>query len=436
MIRGAAATVTAAGIAASGLASPATSHAASPRTETYPYALSARFAPLPFPQATVLTIEAAFIGLQPFVRSIPKQLNESLCKSPSLCQPVDYFAFPGGEAFNDAGADQVLKAIAKLPADTKIMLAGGSQGGEVVYSTLRKWGANPAIAPDPSRVTWLAFGNPENRYGGEAVKSRGKYAGREMRPLDSPYKGIEVIRQYDGWADHPDDPNNFLALLNAAAGQLTTHVSGYSDVDLNDPDNVIYTPNNPDGSPGNVTYVYVPTAILPLVDGLGFLSPILDKLLRPGIEKGYNRPVQLPDPNAPVQAPASAAVAATARVAPATAATSVKPLSIAAPDLPKKDLPKVNVPAEVQVETGGDAPAPPFQAPASAAVAATARVARAAAATSVKPLSIAAPDLPKKDLPKVNLRAEVQAETGGDAPVNNEKPRISRSAVKKAAAPR
>lgn len=391
-------TLAAAGIAAAGVLPPA-AHASPPQTHSHPYTLTA-FTPLPFPKSTVLMLDAAFIGLQPLVRSIPKQLNGDLCKSPSVCKPVDYFAWPGGEAFNDAGADQVLKAIAKLPANERIMLAGGSMGGEVIYSVLRKWAANPAIAPDPSRVTWVSFGNPENRYGGEMIKSRGRYAGREMLPLGSPYKGIEVIRQYDGWADYPDDPNNLLAFLNAGMGQFSTHIR-YTDVNLNDPRNVVYTPDNPDGSPGNVTYVYVPTDIMPLVDGLGFLSPILDKWLRPYVEKAYNRPVQLPDPHAPARVTASAAVPAAARAATSTSTASpTKPPSLEISDLPQRALPEVQNPASAEIESPAEADQP-----------------------AISPRSLAH-NPPEQDAP-------TQKQAPKPAP-NDDKTRVSRSSVKRA----
>ncbi|MEI7545363.1 MAG: hypothetical protein WCJ53_11130, partial [Mycobacteriaceae bacterium] len=51
-----------------------------------------------------------------------------------------------------------------------------------------------------------------------------------------------------------------------------------------------YTPDKPDGTPGNVTYVFVPNPRLPLIAGTGLLEPALDKILRPIIEAGYSRP--------------------------------------------------------------------------------------------------------------------------------------------------
>ena len=120
--------------------------------------------------ATVLTLEGGFVGMQHIVHFVPQQLQGDLCKSPNHCQPVDYFAFPGG-AFTDSGAAKVVQAIDALPDDDQIVLFGHSQGGQVVYSDLRRFAADPANAPDPSRLTWVSIGNPENPYGGRRNKT-------------------------------------------------------------------------------------------------------------------------------------------------------------------------------------------------------------------------------------------------------------------------
>ncbi|MCV7347955.1 PE-PPE domain-containing protein [Mycolicibacterium rhodesiae] len=244
--------------------------------------------------ATVLTLEGGFVGMQHIWHFVPKQLQGDLCKSPNHCQPVDYFALPGG-AFTDQGATRVQQAIAALPPDEQIVLFGHSQGGQVVYSDLRRFAADPANAPDPSRLTWVSIGNPENPYGGRRGKTESSTG--PWLPPDTAYMGTDVIRQYDGWADWPDDPRNLLAIANAVVGMFSIHPD-YRRVDLDDPNNVRFTPDV-NGQPGNVTYVWVPTKTLPLIAWAGPLAPALDKQLRPIIEKAYHRPVDIPDPNAP-----------------------------------------------------------------------------------------------------------------------------------------
>ncbi|EHB45677.1 PE-PPE domain protein [Mycolicibacterium rhodesiae JS60] len=244
--------------------------------------------------ATVLTLEGGFVGLQHIWHFVPTQLQGDPCKSPNHCQPVDYFAFPGG-AYTDQGAEKVVQAIDALPDDEQIVLFGHSQGGQVVYSDLRRFAADPANAPDPSRLTWISIGNPENSYGGRRGKTES--ATDPWLPPDTAYQGTEVIRQYDGWADWPDDPGNLLAVANAVVGMFSIHTN-YRQVDLDDPNNVRFTPEV-NGQPGNVTYVWAPTKTLPLVAWAGPFAPALDDALRPIVEKGYQRPVDIPDPTPP-----------------------------------------------------------------------------------------------------------------------------------------
>ena len=239
------------------------------------------------PAATVLTLEGGLVGVQHLVHFTPWQLQGSLCKSPNTCQPVDYLALPG-DIYNEKGAVLLQQAIAALPADGgPVTLFGHSEGGQVIYAALRHWAADPSTAPDPSRVSWVSIGNPENPFGGVVEKLGLKSTPR--LPADTAYQGIEVIRQYDGWADFPSDRTNLLAVANAIVGALTIHPL-YNNVNIDDPNNVRYTPDQPDGTPGNVTYVFVPTAKLPLIANTGLLEPMLDKALRPIIEAGYNRP--------------------------------------------------------------------------------------------------------------------------------------------------
>lgn len=236
--------------------------------------------------ATVLTFEGGLVGIQPLLYFTGSQLRGELCASPNTCDPVYYAAIPLGQLFNDWGAQRLQQAVDGLASDpTPITLFGHSQGGQVIYTALRNWSENPRSAPDPAKVSWVSIGNPENVVGGRAPNPV---------PADSPYTGIEVIKQYDGWADAPSDKGNVLAQLNAAIGRQTTHVFGYFNVDLNDSSNIRYTPDNADGTPGKITYVFVPNPMLPLITLAGplapLLNPVLDPILRPMVEAGYDRP--------------------------------------------------------------------------------------------------------------------------------------------------
>jgi hypothetical protein len=296
--------------------------------------------------ATVLTLEGGVVGLQHLLHFTPLQLGGALCDAPNRCQPVDYFAMPLGQAFNDLGAIRVNEAISDLPDDgTPITLFGHSQGGQVIYSALRGWAAEPGTAPDPARVSWVSIGNPENTFGGRDP---------DPLPADSPYPGIEVIRQYDGWADWPTGPFNLVAWANAAVGMSTTHVFGYFDVDIDDPNNIRYTPDRSDGTPGNITYVFVPTPTLPLVTALTgplapLLNPVLDPLLRPMVEAGYNRPITVPGGGA-----GSAATAPT--VKPSAALTPARSRVASAAKAPALAEPAQAAPAAAALDAEGPAP--------------------------------------------------------------------------------
>lgn len=252
----------------------------------------------------MLTLEGGLVGIQNIVQFTPRQLQGSLCTSPNVCTPVDYPAWPLGQYFNDKGADRLIDAINAQPADGPPIVAfGHSQGGQVIYTAVRRWLADPATAPDPSTVSWVSIGNPENAFGG--VKKQ--YG---LSP-DTAYQGIEVIKEYDGWADAPSGPFNLLSWLNGQVGRSTTHVWGYFDVDLNSPDNTYYRPNDINGNPGNITYVFVPNDTLPLIEMTGILAPllnpILDPILRPIVDAGYSRP-NWPVVPGPVQVPGAATV--------------------------------------------------------------------------------------------------------------------------------
>ena len=264
---------------------------------------------------TVLTLEGGLVGIQHLLHFTPLQLQGSLCKAPKTCTPVDYPAWPLGQYFNNLGSDQLISAIDALPTGTPVTPFGHSQGGQVIYTTIRRWVADPANAPAPSQVKWVSIGNPENAFGG--VKRQ------DGLPPDTPYQGIEVIKQYDGWADYPTGQMNFLAWLNAAAGKNNTHVWGYFDVDLNSPDNILWVPDKADGTPGNITYVFVPNDTLPLIQATGILAPllnpILDPILRPIIESAYDRPI------GPVGTVGATKPAATSAITASAARTAVKP---------------------------------------------------------------------------------------------------------------
>lgn len=239
--------------------------------------------------ATVFTLEGGIVGMQHIWRSTPDQLQGKPCAQ-NTCTPIDYFALPIGSE-TQRGGQMLTEAINQTSPGEKVVIVGHSQGGQVIYSALRDW-ASGDIA-DPQRtadVTWISLGNPENKYGRQAGGIA--YTNGQGVPADTDYPGYEVIRQYDGWADWPQDTSNLLAVANAMVGMQTLHTN-YRDVN---PDNGFAAYADTSIKEGNITYVWVPTDTLPLVAWTGPFAPALDNALRPIVEKAYDRPVVIPDP--------------------------------------------------------------------------------------------------------------------------------------------
>lgn len=76
-----------------------------------------------------------------------------------------------------------------------------------------------------------------------------------MTPADTPYRTLDVSRQYDGWSDWPqftgDSTQNWSAAMNALAGQSSVHPR-YDLASLDDPTNMQFVE-------GNTTYILCPT---------------------------------------------------------------------------------------------------------------------------------------------------------------------------------
>ena len=229
--------------------------------------------------ATVYTLEGGLVGVIPGANFTAGQLRGNHCKEPNTCQHLPYTGLPDG-SFVDQGATSLHSAITR--SDGEVLAVGHSEGGQVSYELLRDYDTDPTSAPDPAEFSWISIGNPENKFGGVPWSG---YGGERGLPQDSAYTGTEVIRQYDGWADWPDDSTHLLAVANAVVGMQTIH-TGYTDVDITSPDNETYRE-------GNVTYVWVPTDTLPLVAWTGPFAPALDNALRPAVESAYDRPVSI-----------------------------------------------------------------------------------------------------------------------------------------------
>ncbi|MDA2893858.1 PE-PPE domain-containing protein [Mycolicibacterium sp. BiH015] len=222
--------------------------------------VSAAVVPVVPAPATVLTVF-------PWEGSMEDELRGSLCSAPNSCQRVDQFLWdPSGLATIDATIDAT--------PGTKVVFSY-SEGARSVTRWMNKH-AGDADAPSPDELSFVMIGNPTRRYGG---------SDSDVMP-DTQYQVIDITRQYDMASDFPDNPLNLIALLNSLAAFTVIHTD-YENVDMYDDANIVW-------KEGNITYVFVPTENLPLLEplrrlGLTSLADALNEPLKEIVERGYDR---------------------------------------------------------------------------------------------------------------------------------------------------
>lgn len=317
--------------------------------------------------ATVLTVEPLNLGQGPYVAH---QLQGALCASPNTCEPVPYPASLSALSI-PTGAAALNTLIDQTSGD--IIVFGYSEGAQVAGQWLTRFAgtanslaaAAVGTAADASRtVSFVLIGNPCRASGG-VDHALGSIVGTNV-PADTPYQVIDVARQYDLWADFPTDTSNQLAMWNAVAGSLFIHTD-YSQVDLNDPNNVTW-------KDGNITNVLVPTPTLPLLYPLQVVAktPVgqllkLDDVVqslnarwKPIVDSAYDRPVPVPAAAASVPVPSTVPVPVPSTV-PLTSsepAATLSPAASPAKALPTKQIDPKAAPASPskpasQAQSGG-----------------------------------------------------------------------------------
>ena len=174
----------------------------------------------------------------------------------------------------------------------QVQVVGYSEGAEVADAWLRRYG--PTSDVDPSRVSFVLVGDPEAAINGcDSVPGglcRAGYGGKGF-PADTRYSGTVFARQYDFYADAPNDPANDAAKTNRTAakshgGLFQGHAVGvhndYTGVGLHDP-------TNRSMQVGNWTYMTAWTFPVPAAADGGD-----DATLRQQIESGYQRGYAMP----------------------------------------------------------------------------------------------------------------------------------------------
>lgn len=197
------------------------------------------------------------------------------------CKNIAYDFWPGQPGIAD-GVAALDKWISTSTGKKTVMAF--SKGTHSVLGWIRE---NP-LDLDAYTVQFVLLGSPETP--GNTYPYEGHKGGHGL-PQTGNYDNVYfVVREYDGIADAPYDKFNLLALLNAS---VSTHLAGYEDLDLDNPDAVYVDPKT------GATTLYFRSDVLPILTRIDWLASDeqmakLDALLRPLIDAAYRRPVVIP----------------------------------------------------------------------------------------------------------------------------------------------
>ncbi|MCH9728152.1 MAG: PE-PPE domain-containing protein [Actinomycetia bacterium] len=199
--------------------------------------------------------------------------------SGNTCEPVEYLSDVPvvGEL---SGLAALTVALWSTPSPTTVV--GFSQGAVISSEWLRGNRYN-LLAPSPEDLSFVLVANPHRKYGG----SRPAYDADIQPTPTTRYDVLDIVVEYDGVADFPDDPFNLLAVANALVGFQYIHIFGYADVDLENAEKLVW-------SEGNTTYVLIRRENIPLLEplrelGLGALADGLNAPLKAVIDSAYDR---------------------------------------------------------------------------------------------------------------------------------------------------
>ena len=207
------------------------------------------------------------------------------------------FDLSGDKSLQAGVAD--LEAAMAANGNDHLVIYGNSQGAGIANVVKRKLAEQYPAGTTPPSVDFVLGGDPNLPNGG--LMSR--FAGLHIPILDltfngpattdTPFKTVEINRQYDGFSDFPLYPLNLVADLNAVLGTVYVHMYGL-DVSLA-PDAT--TSPTFQGTHGDTSYYFFPTADLPLfgpLRTLGVPEPLIDVVepfFKVLVEAGYDRSI-------------------------------------------------------------------------------------------------------------------------------------------------
>ncbi len=190
-----------------------------------------------------------------------------------------------GVALLDAGIK------AQLAAGSKVVVFGYSQSATVANNEINNLLSLPAaLQPDPSKLSFVLIGDPNNPDGGLLSRFPGFYIPflnvdfNGATPPNSPYPTWIYTAQYDGIADAPQYPLNVLSDVNALLGYFFVH-STYPTLTATQIANAVALPTSPNYT-GATHYNMIMTQDLPLVEAIRLIpyaGPPLADIIEPDL---------------------------------------------------------------------------------------------------------------------------------------------------------
>lgn len=179
--------------------------------------------------------------------------------------------------------------MTETAAGNRVVVVGYSQSATIASLEMRYLQALPAVLrPDPDLLNFVLLANPNNPMGGiltHFIPGFGSF--RFPTPLTTSYLTSIFTLQYDAIADFPLHPLWLPSSINALFGYLNLHSTmPYL--------SAAQVATAIEHQIGNLTFYFMPTAQLPLLDPLRMLpilgNPLADLLqpfLKPIVDLGY-----------------------------------------------------------------------------------------------------------------------------------------------------
>lgn len=189
------------------------------------------------------------------------------------------------------------QAIANQQTGTTTVVFGFSQSATIITDYLQGVANGSINAPPVADLRFVLAGDPNNPDGGLFERFVGLYLPGFNETFngatpDLAYQTHIYTIQYDGYADFPRYPLDFLADANAIAGIYYDHLApipGYQSLTPQQIATAVVEPVSP-GATGDTTYSIILTQNLPLLRPLDLPQPLLNLIqpdLRVLIDLGY-----------------------------------------------------------------------------------------------------------------------------------------------------